>query len=98
MPLFQASVRHNRTHDDARARLEMAVQEVRNRFGPVIQRVDWSQDRNAVTVGGTGFTIDMRVDAEDVHVSGDILGLAALFGKPLESGVKQIVQQTFSKR
>lgn len=97
MPLFHVAVRHNRTIEDARARLETAVDEVRNRFGAVVQRVDWSADRNAVTVGGAGVVIEMRVDPQEVHVSGDVPLLASLLGKPLEAGVKQIVQQTFGK-
>ena len=46
---------------------------------------------------GTGFLVDMRIDAEHVHVSGDIPVLGALLGKTVENGVKQIVQQTFGK-
>ena len=97
MPLFQVSVRHGRTQDDARARLELAVQEVRARFAAMVQRVDWSPDRNSVTVTGGGFVVEMRVDAQEVHVSGDVPLLGALLGRPLEAGLRQIVQQTFGK-
>jgi hypothetical protein len=97
MSLFHVNVRHGRTLDDARARLETAVNEVRARFGAMVQRVDWSPDRNGVTVAGGGFVVEMHVDAQDVHVTGDIPLLGALFGKPLEAGVKQIVQKTFGK-
>src|SRR4051812_25688879 len=98
MPMFQVSVRHGRTQDDARSRLETAVGEVRARFAPMVQRVDWSADRNAVTVHGAGFVVEMRVDAHEVHVSGDIPLLGALFGKSFEAGVRQIVDQTFGKK
>jgi hypothetical protein len=95
MPLFEISVRHGRTLDDARDRLARAVEEARTRFGPMVQSVDWSDDRNGVTVRGGGCVVDMRVDAELVHVAGDVPVLGALFGKPLEAGMKQIVQKTF---
>lgn len=97
MPMFQVSVRHGRTTDDARARLGAAVDEVRARFGPAVRRVDWSADRSQVTVAGAGFVVEMRVDDQEVHVSGDIPLLGALFGRPLEAGVRQIIDQTFGK-
>jgi len=97
MSLFHVSVRHGRTQDDARARLETAVNEVRARFATMVHRVDWSADRDAVTVTGTGFVIEMKVDAQEVQVSGDIPILGAMLGRPLEAGVRQIVQKTFGK-
>ena len=97
MSMFHASIKHGRTQDDARARLETAVNEVRARFGAMVQRVNWSADRDAVTVTGAGFVVEMRVDATEVHVSGDVPLLGALLGRPFEAGVKQIVQQTFGK-
>lgn len=97
MSLFHVSVRHGRTQDDARARLEIAVNEVRTRFGTMVQRVDWSADRDAVTVTGAGFVAEMKVDAHEVHVSGDMPILGALLGRPLEAGLTQIVQKTFGK-
>ena len=97
MSMFQVTVKHGRTRDDARARLESAVNEVRSRFGVAVQRVDWSGDRDAVTITGAGFVVSMRVDEHEVHVSGDIPLIGALLGKPLETGLKQIVQQTFGK-
>ncbi len=97
MPMFHVSVQHGRTTDDARARLELAVNEVKGRFGQVVQRVDWSADRNTVTIAGAGVVIEMRVDPSEVHVSGDVPIIASLLGKPLEAGVKQIVQKAFGK-
>jgi hypothetical protein len=98
MSMFHVSVRHGRTRDDACARLAMAVDEVKGRFGPMIQRVDWSAVGDAVTLQGTGFVVEMRVDAQDVHVSGDVPLIGALLGRSFESGVRQIVDQTFGKR
>ena len=97
MPLFQLSVKHHRSAEDARGRLGVAIDEARARFGPVIQKVEWSDDKSTVTASGGGFVVTMRVDDQDVHVSADSPLLGALLGKPLESGLRQIVQKTFGK-
>jgi hypothetical protein len=98
MPLFNLSVKHGRTVDEARRLLELAVKEAQGRFGPLIQRVDWSADRSSVKLFGVGFEAQMRVDALDVHVSGDMPLLGNLLSGPLVSGFKAIIQQTFQKR
>ena len=97
MPLFQLSVPHHRDRVQARERLAAALREVQARFGPTVQTVAWSDDRDSVHVAGAGFVVDLRVDDTQVHASGDVLGLGALLGKPLEAGVRQIVHQAFGK-
>jgi hypothetical protein len=98
MSLINLSVKHGRTLDEARGRLEAAVTEVHRNFGSMIQRVDWAADRAGVRIDGSGFWVEMRVDAQDVHATGDIPLLGGLLGGPLASGLKQIVQQTFQKK
>ncbi|HMB02495.1 MAG TPA: polyhydroxyalkanoic acid system family protein [Isosphaeraceae bacterium] len=98
MSLFTLSVKHGRTLEEARARLEMAVDEVRARFGSMVRQVEWAGGRDAVKILGTGFTIELRVDPQEVHASGDLHFLGALFGTTLTAGLKQVVQHTFLKR
>ena len=98
MPLLNLTVAHGRTLDDARDRLEKAVQEISDRFGAMIRRVDWDADRRRVKLQGVGVQVEMWVDAQDVHVIGDIPVLAGLLGGPVASGLKQIVQTTFQKK
>jgi hypothetical protein len=98
MSLIKLSVKHNRTRDEARTQLETAVNEVRTRFGSMVQRVEWSADREMVKLYGTGFEVEMRVDAEEVHVTADLPFLAGLLGSPFVTGLKGIVQQTFQKQ
>ena len=92
------SFKHNRTQEDARARLGEAVAEVQNRFGAMVQRVDWSADRNTVHVSGTGFEVDAWVDAAEMHLVGNIPLLGRLLGAPMASGIKQIVNRAFQKK
>lgn len=98
MPLFNLSVKHGQTLDEARSRLEIAVGEARTRFGPLVQRVEWAADRGAVTMSGAGFTVQMHVDALEVHASCDFPLLGGLLGNNLVSGLKGIIQRVFQKR
>jgi Putative polyhydroxyalkanoic acid system protein (PHA_gran_rgn) len=98
MSLINLSVKHGRTIEEARARLEMAVAEVSRSFGAMIRHVEWAADRNRVRIDGAGFGIEMWVDAQEVHATGDIPILGGLFGGPLASGLKQIVEQVFQKK
>ena len=72
-----------------RRRLETAAHEV---------RVEWAADRNRVKLEGAGVRVEMWVDAQNVHATGDIPILGELLGGPLASGLKQIVQQAFQKK
>ena len=98
MSFVTFSVKHGRTLDQARTELRSVVQQVQSRFGGMISRVDWSPDGSGVKLFGAGFDIDLRVDAEAAHVSGNLLFLGGLLSGPLVGGLKQIVQKTFAKR
>ena len=98
MPLITLSMQHGQTRDEARNRLEAAVSEVRKLFGPLIQHVIWSADRTQVHIDGAGFWIEMVVDAQSVHATGDIAVLGRLLSGPMSTGLKRIMQQTFHKQ
>ncbi|HZT80904.1 MAG TPA: polyhydroxyalkanoic acid system family protein [Gemmataceae bacterium] len=98
MSVISLSVKHNRTLPEARAQLEAAVREFQARYGALVQDVQWSPGRDAVTLRGPGFRVDIRVDAEHVHAAGDIPLLGQLFGPSVREGLKQIVEQKFPKR
>jgi hypothetical protein len=97
MPLINLTFAHGQSLDEARRRLEQAVQEVSSQFGG-IRRVEWAADRSRVKLEGAGVRVEMWVDAQDVHATGDIPILGQLLGGPLASGLKQIVQQAFQKK
>jgi hypothetical protein len=96
MPLIDVSVAHGQTLDEARRRLEAVVREASDRFG--LHRVEWSADRHRVRLEGLGARIEMWVDPQLVHVTGDLPGLGGLLGGPLAEGLKQIVGQVFRKQ
>jgi hypothetical protein len=98
MSLITLSLKHGQTQEQARNRLEAAVNEVRKLFGALVQHMVWSTDRTQVRIDGAGFWVEMVVDAESVHATGDIPMLGGLLGGPLTAGLKRIMQQTFPKQ
>src|SRR5215813_9419963 len=97
MPMINLSVKHGRTLEEARSRMETAVHEAHNLCRALVRQIVWSADRNQVRLDGVGFWVEMRVDAEAVHVSGDLPLLGGLLGSPMATGLKQIVQRTFER-
>lgn len=100
MPLVNVSVKHNTTFDDAKGRLEGAVADVQSKFAAVVKNVTWSPDRTAVTLAGPGVIVELKVDAEHVHATGDVPLLNLLgssFGKRISDGVRGALQKHFPK-
>jgi hypothetical protein len=91
------TIKHGRTLEEARAALAEAVGQAQARFGPALQRVDWSADRSSVHLAGPGFEVDTWVDAQEVHLSGKI-PLLGLLGALIVSSLKGIVERSFHKR
>ena len=98
MPLINLTIQHGRTQEEAGHRLETAVHEISAKFGAMLRRVEWAADRNRVRLEGVGFWVEMWVDAEAVHATGDAPILGQLFGSPLTSRLPHIVEQIFQKR
>lgn len=98
MSLVNLSVKHGRTLEEARGRLETVVEQVTRQFGALIQRTEWTDDRNRVTLTGTGFKIALQVDEQEVHLTVDIPILANLLANPLVNQLRTTVEQTFQKR
>jgi hypothetical protein len=98
MPLINLSVKHGRSLEQAQSQLETAVDKVHSQFRALVRQVVWSADRSRVRLDGVGFWVEMWVDAQEVHASGDIPLLGGLLGGPVATGLKQILQQTFQKK
>jgi len=95
MPLIHLSVQHGHTFDEAKRRLETAVHEIQSRFGALVQQAEWSTDRSQVRLEGSGFWVEMQVDAQAVHVSVDIPVLGGLLGGSITTRLQEIVQGAF---
>jgi hypothetical protein len=91
MPLLNLTVQHGRTLEDARRALELAVHRVSGQFSTLVRRTEWAPDRQRVKLEGVGFWVEMWVDAQAVHATGDIPILGGLLGGGMVEGLKQIV-------
>jgi hypothetical protein len=98
MSLINLSLKHGQTLDEARGRLGIAVSELEKRFGPMVRQVTWNAGLDKVRIDGAGFWVEMSVDAQDVHATGDIPALAGLLGGPLRAGLDRIVRESFRKQ
>lgn len=98
MSLIDLSFQHGQTLDEARRRLNSAVDEVHRQLGPAIQNATWSADRSRVKVDGVGFWVEMAVDAQALHAKGDIELLGRLIGDRVRGGLNRILERTFHKR
>jgi hypothetical protein len=98
MPLINMSMQHGQSLEEAQRHLETAVHKVLSQFGALVRHVEWSADHCWVRLDGIGFWVELWVDAQELHATGDIPMLGALLGSPVASGLKQILQQTFRKQ
>ena len=98
MPLIDLTLHHGQTFEEARQRLALAVTEVSGRFGSLVQRAEWAADRSRVKLDGVGFWLEMSVDAQVLHATGDIPMLGRLLGSQFTSRLRQIVERTFQKK
>jgi hypothetical protein len=98
MPLIDLTVQHGQSFEEARLRLESAVQQVNMSFGSMIRRTEWAADRSRVKLEGVGFWVEMSVDAQVLHATGDIPIVGRLLGSPFVSGIRQILERSFQKK
>ncbi len=90
MSAIKMSVKHGQTFDVAKANFDKGITAAEAQFGKFIKTVDWSDDRTAARLAGPGFTIDLNVDADSVHATGDV----PFFVKFMEGPIRKFVEQT----
>jgi hypothetical protein len=98
MPLLDLTLQHGQTLEEARRNLETAVHQVSSQFGTFVRRIQWEPDRSRVKLEGVGFWVEMRVDAQAVHATGDVAVVGRLLGSSLASKLTQILQLTFQHK
>ena len=96
--MIELTFAHGRTRDDARRRLETAVQSARAQFATLIHREEWAPDRERVKLEGPGMWGEISIDDRNVYAKGDIPFVGRLLGAPFASGLKQLLEQSFQKK
>ncbi len=84
MAKLDMAVEHGPTPEVARANFERAITAAQDRYGGWLRRLDWSPDRTAVSVAGTGFDVEISFDDRKVYARGTI----PLAFKILEAPIK----------
>jgi len=95
MSELNLTLKHHKTQDEARRSLEAAVRDAQAHFGGLIQRVEWSPDRNSVQLSGAGFHARIWVDAVEVHAVVDVPLLGRLLGAPVLAQLQGLLERRF---
>ena len=98
MSVINLSLEHGQTLEQARSRMRMAVGEVQKLFGALVRTVSWSPEGDQARIDGTGFWVEMKVDAKHLHATGDIPVLAGLLGGPMARGLERALERSFQKK
>jgi len=98
VPLINLTLRHGRTLDDAKRRLELAVERISGQSGALVKRIEWSEHRERVKLHGVGFWAELWVDAISVYATGDIPVLGSLLGSRFGSALRDVLEQAFPKK
>ena len=98
MPLISLALQHGRTLDDAKRRLDLAVERISGQSGVLVTRIEWSDDRDRVKLHGVGFWAELWVDAVSVYATGDIPVLGNLLGRQFGSALRGVLEQAFPKK
>lgn len=97
MSLIDLRLQHGQTVDEARRRLQSTVDELHRQLGGAIRSTSWSPDRDRVRLEGVGFWVEMAVDAQALHATGDILLLGRLLGGEMRAGLQRTLERTFQR-
>lgn len=97
MSLIDLRLQHGQPVDEARRRLHSTVDELHRQLGSAIRSTSWSPDRDRVRLEGVGFWVEMAVDAQTLHATGDILLLGRLLGGEMRASLQRALERTFQK-
>ena len=89
MARMEFSLEHGQPAESAQAKFEAGMAEAISRYGSWIGRADWSEDRHAVTISGTGYEMRLWYDDRYLHARGQV----PLAWKLFEPAVRQRIRQ-----
>lgn len=89
MARLDFSLEHHQTPEAAQARFEAGIEEAISRFGSWVQGVEWSENRQAATIRGSGYEVRLWYDERLLHAQGHI----PLAWKLIEPAVRGHIQR-----
>ncbi len=85
---------HGQTWEVAQANFRHGIDEAVKHHGKHFNPVVWSDGRNAASLSGTGWKLDLKVDPTKVHVTGHV----PFFLRFLEKPVMKFVENAFKNQ
>ena len=93
MARLDLSMEHGQPTEVAQAKFEAGINEAMSRYGSWIGRVDWSEDRHAAMVSGSGYEVRLWYDDRFLHAQGQI----PLAWKLLEPAVRHQIRKVIER-
>jgi hypothetical protein len=93
MARLDLSMEHGQPPDVAQERFEAGITEAMERYSSWIRRVDWTEDRDAATISGSGYEVRLWYDDRFLHAQGRI----PLAWKVLEPAVKRHIRKMLAR-
>ena len=93
MARLDLSIEHGQSPEAARAKFEAGINEAASRYGSWIGRLDWTEDRDAAVVSGSGYEVRLWFDDRFLHAQGQI----PLAWKLLEPAVRHQIRKVIER-
>jgi hypothetical protein len=84
---------HGRPPGAAQASFEAGIEEAVSRYGSWIDRVDWSEDRHAARITGSGYDVNLWYDDRFLHAQGQIPLAWKLFEPAIRSRIRSMIDR-----
>ncbi len=90
MAALNMSVKHGQPFEVAKANFEKGISAAQAQYGKYVKQVEWSDDRTSARLSGSGYSVDLRLDGESIHATGEV----PFFVRFLEGPIRKFVEQT----
>ena len=92
MAQLDMAVEHGQTAEAARENFEKAIAAAQSQYGRWVRRLEWSPDRTAVNVAGTGFDVRLSYDDRKVYARGTIPMAVKLLEAPIKAFIARALK------
>lgn len=89
------SHKHGLSLDEAKAKTEQIVTDVKSEFPSLVDSIDWNSDKTSAKVKGKAFEGDFRVDESAVSIDINLKMLAKPFKGKIEEKISSRISRYF---